>query len=269
MRRMADGNDAVDRSLAAIYQAKTGMDTEVLMTMMDNETYMTGQEAIDNGFADSLVEGSALNIAASADRRTLFVQGLPVWACTRQGGIPAALNIPTVNAVNQAVDTINKQPAETGSNEGGTTMAKNLNELRAENPDLATALMAEAQAAVEVAGANTAASAAEAERNRLREIDEISALYSDEEVQNAKYGDKPCTAQELAFRAAQAAAQKGKSMLTDMEADTRASGTGKVTAAPGEDDNNPPVPEANKTPGQRLSEAKAAVKGLLHREKED
>ncbi|HCS73026.1 MAG TPA: hypothetical protein DIW17_04035 [Clostridiales bacterium] len=55
-------------------------------------------------------------------------------------------------------------------------MAKNLEELRAENPELAEQILAEAQATV------SANAAVETERRRIAEIDEIAALYDDETV---------------------------------------------------------------------------------------
>ncbi len=67
-------------------------------------------------------------------------------------------------------------------------MAKNLEELRQENPALAEALMTEARAAVSAAGkAGDDVSASntdpiQAERKRLQEIDAVAALYDDETV---------------------------------------------------------------------------------------
>lgn len=49
-----------------------------------------------------------------------------------------------------------------------------------------------------------------AEEKRIREIDEIACLFDADTVQAAKYGPNACTAQELAYRAAQQAAQQGK-----------------------------------------------------------
>jgi len=262
MRRMADSNDAVDRSQAAVYQAKTGMEETDLMAMMEKETYMTGQEAIDAGFADEFEEGAALAIAASADRRTLFVQGLPVWACTRKDGIPAALNLPMVDTADPAVKTNKTQPAQTGGNEGGKPMAANLEELRKENPALADQLMAEAQAAAS-AEIEASGDAANAERQRIKEIDEISVLYSDELVQEAKYGENPCTAQELAFRAAQKQAKKGKSFLKGMEDDTKASGAQDIGAAPTEGD---AIDEDNMSPEQKQAAGRAAAQAIKEKE---
>lgn len=265
MRRMADSNDAVDRSQAAIYQAKTGMQATDLLELMEKETYMTGQEAIDAGFADEFEDGSGLAIATSADRRTLYVQGVPVWASTKEGGIPKALNLPTVETAGGAVKINTKKPAQTGDNEGGKTMAKTLEELKKENPELAEQLMAEAQAAAS-AESPTPGNGVEAERQRLQEIDEISACFSEEMVQDAKYGANPCTAQELTYRAAKEMAKQGKKFVKELEDDAEDSGANKVNALPDGDDGS--LGDEEVTGEQRMANARSQVQSLLGKKKE-
>ena len=66
--------DAADKMQAAIYVRKTGLSEAQVRGMMAETTYMTGREAVEKGFADRLIEDAEpLRIAASADRRTLFV----------------------------------------------------------------------------------------------------------------------------------------------------------------------------------------------------
>ncbi len=121
-------------------------------------------------------------------------------------------------------------------------MAKNLEELRQENPALAEALMAEAKTAVSASGAAVPATPAaqadpiQAERQRLQEIDAVAALYDDETVREAKYGEHPCTAQEMTYRAAQKAVQQGRKFLADAFADTKASGVDGIGAVPPPED---------------------------------
>lgn len=155
-------------------------------------------------------------------------------------------------------------------------MANNLEELRAENPELAAALMAEAEAAcrskAEPAGggapapqadANAVTAAVQAEQKRIREIDEVSALYDADTVRAAKYGENACTAQEMTYRAAQRAAQQGKTFLAAMEDDAQASGTQGVPAA---GDPGTPSPNESKTSDRRMAEARAEVKALFGKE---
>lgn len=67
---------AWDKMQATIYARKTGLPEEEILGMMSETTYMTGAEAIEKGFADALIEDAQpLGIAASADRRCLYVRG--------------------------------------------------------------------------------------------------------------------------------------------------------------------------------------------------
>lgn len=152
-------------------------------------------------------------------------------------------------------------------------MAKNLEELRAENPELAEALMSEAKAAVSASagggtpapqpGPDAVSAAVQAEQKRIQEIDAVAALYDADTVQAAKYGKNACTAQEMTYRAAQKAAQQGKKFLGDLENDTKTSGAQGVPATG--DPGNPP-PAESQTPDQRMASARAAVKALLGKE---
>ena len=271
LRQRAMALDAWDKAQVSIYKRKTGLSEDIIAEMMANTTYMTGTEAKEGGFADKLLEDAEpLDIAASADKRSLFVRGQQFYLAP---GVLAPDIIPTVKSEAPAPAKTHKtQPAITGD-KGGKTMAKNLEELRAENPELAEALMAEAKAAVSAsagsgtpapqAGADAVSAAVQAEQKRIQEIDAVASLYDAETVKAAKYGENACTAQEMTYRAAQAAAQKGKKFLSDLDDDTKASGAQGVPAAG--DPGTPPPAEAQ-TPDQRMANARAEVKALFGKE---
>jgi len=136
---------------------------------------------------------------------------------------------------------------------------KNLEEFMAENPELADKLMAEAHAAASEQLSAAEKDTALQERTRLQEIDEISALYSDEIVRNAKYGENPCTAQELSHREAVRQAKESNAFMENALADSKASGAQDVPASAG---GNIPD-EENKTDEQKRSDAKNWVQSLL------
>ena len=152
-------------------------------------------------------------------------------------------------------------------------MAKNLEELRAENPELAEALLAEARAAVSAsasgatpaapANADAVSTAVQAEQKRIQEIDALAGLYDAETVSAAKYGEHACTAQELTYRAAQKAAQQGKKYMAALEEDAQASGVQKVPAA---GDPGSPTPQEAQTPDQRMAAARSEVKAIFAKE---
>lgn len=56
MRNEADLLDKVAGTIAKVYMNKTGKNEQEIMDMMAAETWMTAQEALDNGFIDSIEE---------------------------------------------------------------------------------------------------------------------------------------------------------------------------------------------------------------------
>ncbi len=271
LRETAAMYDAYDRAAVTTYQRRTKLSEAELLRMMSETTWLTGSEAVEKGFADQLIEDAEpLDIAASADGRSLLVRGRTFHLTP---GMFAPDNIPTVKSEAQApAETNTTPPAQTG-NEGGKIMAKNLSELRAEDPELFAQLMAEANASLSAsAGGGTPApqasedaisAAVQAEQKRIQEIDALACLYDADTVKEAKYGEKSCTAQEMTYRAAQKAVQQGKKFLGDLEDDTKASGAQDVPAAgdPGE-----PTPTEKQTPDQRMASARAEVKALFGKE---
>ena len=260
LRKIAESNAAVDRAQAAIYNAKTGISEAELLGLMAAETYMTGKEALEKGFADELIEAPAPAFAASEDRQTLFMGGLPVWAAPAGKALPEALRLPTVSTAATAAAEIKTPMPGTSGNKGGERV-KTIDELRAAFPELTAQLEADAKAAV-VPADNTEAikAAVDAERERIQAIDEIAPSILDETlVREAKYGDKPISAQELTYRAAQEMAKQGKKFATAMEEDAKDSGADGVGAAPTPDS----VPGKAETPEAIEASAKAAVAAYM------
>lgn len=129
-------------------------------------------------------------------------------------------------------------------------MAKTLEELRKEDPALAEQLMAEARAVVSASGTTGIPAApatpatpsahgsgdsdpAQAERQRLQEIDALASVFDAETINAAKYGEHRCTAQEMVYAAAKKASQQGQKFLAALMADTSGSGAQDVGAANG------------------------------------
>lgn len=225
LREIAAECEAWDKAQVSIYKRKTGLSDTVISNMMAKTTYMTGSEAVEKGFADKLLkDAEPLDIAASADGKSFIVRGR---------------NVPLVPGM-FAPDWIPAAKPEQAENKkgDGKNMAKTLEELRAEYPELTAALEAQAKAAAKAEAApaqggegKTGGDPVQAERRRIQEIDALAGLFDSETIQAAKYGEHPCTAQEMAYQAAQKAAQQGRIFLAALEADTAASGAQEVGAA--------------------------------------
>lgn len=63
MRQAAEMLDTVNNTIIDVYAGRTKGDRAKIAQMMDDETWMTGAEAVKNGFADRMVEN--LKVAAS------------------------------------------------------------------------------------------------------------------------------------------------------------------------------------------------------------
>lgn len=220
-----------------IYAERTGRPAEEIKPLVDRETWMTGQEAVDQGFADEVIDGSVapITMKLAPDKSCLMVNGMAVAArCfgTLPDSIPqmsadewAAMSTPASGKMPQdnSAKPAPQAPHNTHSNNGGNAMEiKNIDDLRAAYPDLAKQIEDAAQAT----GCN-------AERARIQGIEEIENAIGDAElIRNAKYGEKPMNAEQLAFAAMKKQAAVGAAVLNGMKLDAKNSGTGSVTPAP-------------------------------------
>ena len=247
-QKMAGELDVIDNSQAEIYARKTGKSLEECRKMMDDTTYLSGRDAVENGFADELLEGEDdPDISVSADHRTLY-------ACGRSMRVAALGELPkgikTIEtAPTSGVD--NLTPDASGKNEGGNPMT--LEELRKSDPEAAAALLAEAQASV-----NTD-EAVQNERQRIADIDAVASLFDADTVRAAKYTN-PCTAQEMCYRAAQESAKQGKAFMANLTADAKDSGAAAVTPAPASEEDDKPLSNADLQAAGKAAAEKALGK---------
>ncbi len=229
MKQIMKGMDASERAVAEIYDGKTGLGVDTLRSMMTKETWMTGREALEKGFADNLLEDKDdPDMSMSHDRKVLYVNGIghnveglrhiPGTIPIRQSAKPAPRPAANIRPTNQAAKS-----------EGGKKHMT-YEELKVQEPELVQQIEQNAVAAAQVQASTDAATA---ERQRIEAIDSIAASVPDPKmVQEAKYGEHPCTAQELCFRVMQQSAAQGVQFLADYQKDGAASGAAGVGAAP-------------------------------------
>lgn len=72
-RKMADNLEKIEESIQAAYEEKTGKDRKEIKELMDKETWMTAQDAVDMGFADRIEAEKKL--AASAEGAFFMLNG--------------------------------------------------------------------------------------------------------------------------------------------------------------------------------------------------
>ena len=74
MRGMADTLDKIRESMLAVYEEKTGMKQEEIITLLDAETWLSAQDALEFGFCNEIEEGK--QIAASLSGNFLMLNGV-------------------------------------------------------------------------------------------------------------------------------------------------------------------------------------------------
>ena len=222
-----------------IYVESTGRKFSDVKKLVDAETWMTGEEAVSEGFADEVISGEGVepvNMKLTPDNTRLMVNGMAVAACCL-GKIPDDIPQMTseeweaMNATEGTPSPTNSMQTETTpsdiniSNLGGNTMdIKNVEQMREAFPELVKQIEDSARA-----------EGAKAERNRIEGIEAIqSAIGNAELVKNAKYGETPLTAEQVAFEAMKAQAAVGATVLNNIETDANASGATGVEPTPAE-----------------------------------
>lgn len=75
-RKLADDLDKVRESMISVYEDKTGMEKESIVELLNAETWMTAEEALEFGFADEIEEEK--QVAASLNNRIFAINGLKV-----------------------------------------------------------------------------------------------------------------------------------------------------------------------------------------------
>ena len=221
--------EAHNKTAVAAYVERTGRDADSIKTLLAKETWMTGQEAVDAGFADEVItSGEDVSMSLTPDKRFIVSNGvamstrgmniMPAAAAMMTAEEWAKLSTPT-NSVQPAPQD-HKNTTENGGNEN--MEFKNVEELRAACPDLVAQVEATAQA-----------HGCAAERERIQGIEAIEAAIGDAELVNsAKYGEKPMTAEQLAFAAMKKQAAIGAKVVDQMDNDAKASGAAEVEATP-------------------------------------
>ncbi len=259
--------EAHNKAAVAAYAEATGLDEEAIKTAMSKDTYMTGKEAVETGWADEVItaEGTApVAMKLTPDKSCLMVNGHSVAACLF-GKLPEG--IPEMTAEEFAALSTTKDGTEPPKNsETPAPQARNnISEnggkanMEIKTPEELRKAFPELVAQIETAAK---ADGASAERNRIQEIESVQAAIGDAAlIANAKYGEKPMNAQELAFAAMKAQAAAGKQVVDNLTNDTKNSGAADVVATPAQQEE-----PKNQTDDEK---AEALLIGAIQNKKED
>lgn len=225
--RISGGN----KSALETYAARSGKDKDYIKSLMDEERWMTGQEAVEEGFIDEIIETSnQAKLSLSADKKIIVANGIPMSAMGFH-------NIPDNIPVMEITSGQENQPAVIDNNNQkvGGKEKMTADEIKKKYPDLVSQIENELKQSTEQTS-NTddiKNQAVKEERDRLKEIAEIENQIADKELVNAaKFGEKPMTAQQLAFEAMKKQKNTGEQFLSDLNEDAQTSNVNNVTPAP-------------------------------------
>lgn len=209
--------DASDRALATIYSNRTGKTIDECLDLMKAETWMVGQEAVDLGFADEVIPDNKEEEPVKENK---------LHAVAMVAGIKRDFN--KIQPDEKSVENIAAKSAEEEAEKPMT-----VKDLREKYPELVSEIEANAaEQAAKEASAEMAKKAVADERARLQAIEEIANECSPELVNEAKYGETPMTAEQLAFAALKDAKEKGMKFMSDRAEDWKNSNVNKIDAAP-------------------------------------
>lgn len=227
LKKMVKAMDTMENAVASIYSKKTGKETGELRNLITRETWMTGQEAIDSGFANSMIDGgmdNSLNLVASASGKFSLKAGDMILSENFTGAIPERFHINVINSVSGSEATLASQDDLIKGD-----IQTELDQVRAECENLKNQLNSKGSSLNE---SDIKTQAIAEERKRISEIEAISEGISSDLVNEAKFGEQPMTAQELAFKALQTKQFSGNAYLTARHEDFKASGAGNVSSCP-------------------------------------
>jgi len=229
LQKAIDILNVVTESMLDIYQARTGIDRDTMLQMMNDDTWLTGKQAVEKGFADEVSEDIEVDAYLDGDMQTAFFNGLKIdlgkvqnkdvlvamLGAAPNRGIPKA-GITRQNNVGDNGPTPNNQANQEEER------AMTLEELKAKHPDIYNAAF---NAGVEEGVQN--------ERARIAGIDAL-ALPGMEELTNGAIASG-ITAEQFAVEIVKAQRAKGVNALNAAKGDAKDLDGVKNAGAPQDD----------------------------------
>lgn len=220
--KLAEVTNQVKKSIVTAYMERLDKTEDEIEQLMNEESWYVGQEAVDAGFCDSVIEADFQNCALS---NYFIVDGVPYsFKNYMEKFVP--------NHVRKKVQDLSSvQRKETGvffNTSSFTQKGKaKMDEKDMTAPEISDA--AGLKAAYPQLCAQIAADAVSAERERLKAIDEIANGIPEDMLRKARY-EEPVSAADLAYAQMKANNAAGRQFLNSMAQEMQNSGTAQVGA---------------------------------------
>lgn len=218
METEADALKQFNEAIVNVYEKKTGKSREELADLMDNNTYMAAEKAIELGFVDDYM----FTVSDSDTEAMLVVNAeTPLFTDAMVQKVKKLVLNQEKSAVLPSVNSDLSIKTNKGGNEKMT-----LEEFLKENPEQQAAV----DTMVQGARAEGEAEGARNERARLKELDAIAKSVTAEALEEAKYGEDAKDAKTLAFEAMVDDTKKAASYMAQAQDDAATAKTSEVGA---------------------------------------
>ncbi|WP_110933820.1 head maturation protease, ClpP-related [Paenibacillus bouchesdurhonensis] len=233
LEKVGDVLDTVKSSIINGYISKTGRTAEELSALMDQEKWMTAEEAMAEGFVDEIMDDVIVEASMTKDNRFVVVNSI-AHDLSGFNTRPTFTSAPGLIQSLQSPQNVAQQGSKNeNQKESDGVPITNIEELKNEYPQLCNQLVEQA-----------VKNAVETERNRMKEIDEISNTVSPELVNKAKY-EEPMDAGKLAFMALKEDAGRGEVFIQARQQELQNNGGVKPENSPSDADQKKVQESAN------------------------
>ena len=222
--KLAEVTNQVKKSIVSAYMERLDKTEEEINQLMDEESWYVGQEAVDAGFCDCVIESDFQNSAVS---NNFIVNGIPYsFNNYMEKFVPDNIRKKVQDLSNQSQKESRTFFNTSKNSQKGTTKMDEKEKTESVITDTATLKAAYPQLCEQIA-----TDAVSEERERLKAIDEISSGIPEELLTKAKY-DEPMSAADLALAQMKANHAAGTKFLNQMVNDMQISGAAAVKTDP-------------------------------------
>ncbi len=216
-RDMDESGDSLrqfNEGLLNVYEKKTGMSRKEIQRLMDDNTYMGPQRAIEYGFIDGYIfdrepEGNLVQTVVAAE--------IPIMPERIAKEIMAMYKNQTTAPTRQETN-LQDAAEEPQEKEGEVIMT--LEEF-ANQSDEARAELEELKRTMREQGVTS-------ERERMKALDALEGAVLGDDIREAKYGEHPIDAPALAYQSAMKSRKAAAGYMEDAVADAKNSGAEDV-----------------------------------------
>lgn len=214
--KMAQELKVIKQSIINAYATKTGKTTEEISGFMSNETWWTGDEAVENGFCDEVMFEDVRTVVENTSR--IIVNSVPIDIGGFRTVPKNLLNSPTTAA---------------GVSDGNHSQIKNQKEEEEVEPKDTITTVEALKTAYPGLTAAIEDNARKEERNRIKALEDVAVGGFESIVQDAKF-ENPISAGELALKIVMEQKKQGGVYLQDRDEDVKNSHVSDVGASASE-----------------------------------